>query len=1062
MILLTLLVISVSFSQEIFDKQLTIYNQVKQLIDARYGQELNFEYTMFDSQIYYSKDEKIQDLYGTLSGCVLFSAYRYSTDAMPDTFIVGMVKGGQIIWDNFPGSEKCLAGYGVYGELLYSQDLNNDGEIDLLFLQHLRTSPGDGVPFATYINILSWDGTKGKFISGEMAGSAECELIDTDGDGIKEIRTEISDMQIPGDFKTSTHPYVTYGWNGTQYGLWPSVRQVPKDELLPANRFQATVGCRLEFEDNAYKYVYSVTNKPESKQKIESFYIKNANNIISQLGPMGWSQGTSKTTGSTVFDIDIDKRRFMIKQGFTLSGFTIKSKVIPTIVKYYMLGYNGTVCCERDEQYSQNIYNNSITGYTLGTRDTSVTFGAVEWCDTLSNYGNQSFTLGWIKTQSIRDKYLNYFASVKTKLVQRDSVGARFVLLQVLKDVDIDSIASISSEAYALLRYNTEYLANRLPQAQAAPFFAIKLVSSIGTKLTSGALQYYEGAWKDATNNQDGTFSINTSLKTLSLRMTYEYGTQTKSNVSISNDTIVFQTVNAQIQLQNSSGNLIDTGSVQYYAGAWRILGTTTNGVASKELLPGNYTFRMTYAYASKDKQQDVGTNATVIFQTVNANVQLQNSQGSLMDQGSVQYYSGAWRDFGNTTNGIAIKELLPNSYTFRMTYAFATKDKQQDLNSNTVVVFQTVKSTVQLQNSQGNFIDQGTVQYYSGAWRDFGITSSGITTKELLPNSYTFRMTYAFASKDKQQDVSISPTVIFQTVNTTIQLRNSQGNLIDQGTVQYYSGAWRDFGTTTNGISTKELLPNSYTFRMTYAFASNDKQQDVGTNNTVTFSTVNATVQLQNSQGTFIDQGTVQYYSGAWRDLGVTSSGIATKELLPNNYTFRMTYAFASNDKQQNIGTNATVLFKTVNAVVQLLNSQGNSIDQGTVQYYSGAWRNLGTTANGVTSKELLPNSYSFRMTYEFVSNDKTQDVSANSTVSFSSVLCTIKVMNSQSQPVDNAQASYYSGAWRQIGTTVNGIVTKELLPSNLTFRIKSGTTQLDKAQNLSTNNVVEFSIQP
>jgi hypothetical protein len=96
--------------------------------------------------------------------------------------------------------------------------------------------------------------------------------------------------------------------------------------------------------------------------------------------------------------------------------------------------------------------------------------------------------------------------------------------------------------------------------------------------------------------------------------------------------------------------------------------------------------------------------------------------------------------------------------------------------------------------------------------------------------------------------------------------------------------------------------------------------------------------------------------------------------------------------------------------------------------------------------------------MTHEYVSNDKAQDVSANSTVIFSTVLCTIRVKNLQNQPVDNAMASYYSGAWRQIGNTVNGEVTKEILPANLTFRVKSGTVQQDKAQNLSTNSVVEF----
>jgi len=99
--------------------------------------------------------------------------------------------------------------------------------------------------------------------------------------------------------------------------------------------------------------------------------------------------------------------------------------------------------------------------------------------------------------------------------------------------------------------------------------------------------------------------------------------------------------------------------------------------------------------------------------------------------------------------------------------------------------------------------------------------------------------------------------------------------------------------------------------------------------------------------------------------------------------------------------------------------------------------------------------------MTYEYVSLDKSQDISLNNIVGFSTVLGTIRVTNSQSQLVNNAMTSYYSGAWRQIGNTVNGVITKELLPVNLSFRVKYGTQQIDKQQNLLTNNMVEFGIQ-
>jgi|GEM_PF-1863930 len=437
-----------------------------------------------------------------------------------------------------------------------------------------------------------------------------------------------------------------------------------------------------------------------------------------------------------------------------------------------------------------------------------------------------------------------------------------------------------------------------------------KLVNSTGSKLTGGSLQYYEGAWKDAVNNNDGTFTVPTTLKTISLRMTYAYGTQTKNNVTVSADTVVFQTVNTKVQLQSSQGTPLDTGKVQYYAGAWRDFGSTANGTTSKELLPGSYSFRMTYGSASNDKTQDIGVNANVIFQTVNANVKLQNSSGNPIDQGTVQYYSGAWRDLGTTSNGIASKELLPNNYSFRMTYAYASNDKQQNIGTDPNVIFKTVNANVQLQNSSGNLMDQGIVQYYSGAWRDLGTTSNGIASKELLPNNYSFRMTYAYASNDKQQNVGTDPNVIFKTVNTQAQLQNSQGAPLDTGKVQYYSGAWRDFGTTSNGITSKELLPNTYSFRMTHAFISKDVSQNTAANNIVKFSTVLATIRVRDAQNNPVNNASASYYSGAWRQIGLTTNGTVTKELLPANLTFRVNYNSIQKDKTQDTSVNNIIEF--------------------------------------------------------------------------------------------------------------------------------------------------------
>ncbi len=248
----------------------------------------------------------------------------------------------------------------------------------------------------------------------------------------------------------------------------------------------------------------------------------------------------------------------------------------------------------------------------------------------------------------------------------------------------------VTIEGWKFLYWNAQYILDRLPAIpeEPSPNLTVKLTNSSGALLTNGSLQYYEGAWKDAVNNGDGTFTIITDKQTLSIRMTYEGGSQQLNNVPAQNNTYTFQTVNASVQLKNSSGELLSEGQVQYYAGSWRDFGNLVNGIVSKELLPKNYSFRMTHDFISNDKQQDIGANDTVIFSTVLCTVKVTNNQNQPVEGADVKYYSGAWRNFGTTVNGEAVKEMLPKSLSFRVNYNGQQQDKTQDIGINSTVEF--------------------------------------------------------------------------------------------------------------------------------------------------------------------------------------------------------------------------------------------------------------------------------------------------------------------------------------------------------------------------------------
>jgi hypothetical protein len=362
------------------------------------------------------------------------------------------------------------------------------------------------------------------------------------------------------------------------------------------------------------------------------------------------------------------------------------------------------------------------------------------------------------------------------------------------------------------------------------------------------------------------TFPLGTTTVSCSAKDKTSNGASASFKVTISGGLTVSGGVT--VTLLSSNGNGIKGGVVKYYQNGWKSFGTTgRDGTVRKALPTGTYNFQITYAGASQQLSQDVGANPNVVFQTTLVTVKFLSLTNTELS-GKAQYNAGGWKTFGSGTTTTSM-ELLPLTYSFKITYAGVSQQISQDVASNSSVLFQTTLVTVKIQSSTNTELS-GTAQYYVGGWKTFG-TGTTTTSMELLRSTYKFQVSYAGVSQQLSQDVGANPNVVFQTTLVTVKIQSSTNTELS-GVVQYYARGWKTFGTGTTTTS-MELLPSTYKFQITYAGVSQQLSQNVATNANVIFKTV----QVHSDSGTC-----TSYYAGGWKAF------TQDMELLPGTYRFR------------------------------------------------------------------------------------------------------------------------------------------------------------------------------
>jgi hypothetical protein len=126
---------------------------------------------------------------------------------------------------------------------------------------------------------------------------------------------------------------------------------------------------------------------------------------------------------------------------------------------------------EEEEAAFQRLLDSiKVRGVTIGPTAPPANFIPLFFLDTLISYKHQAFSLGWIKNQGIVQSLDAKLDNAKRQLQRNNTTAARNTLQAFVNEVEAlwkgeehpYGGKQITSEAYALLKFNAEYLVSKL------------------------------------------------------------------------------------------------------------------------------------------------------------------------------------------------------------------------------------------------------------------------------------------------------------------------------------------------------------------------------------------------------------------------------------------------------------------------------------------------------------------------------------------------------------------------------------------------------------------------
>jgi hypothetical protein len=187
---------------------------------------------------------------------------------------------------------------------------------------------------------------------------------------------------------------------------------------------------------------------------------------VGSKSPYGWSCSYGQLKGFAEGSFGWGGSR-LIKPGSTLEGFTLTSYAPPGI---------RDALAEADIDYDQlpsEYYENSTKtlalenqinwkGKTIGPKAPPKVFKASGFAKYLRSLLDQSSKLAWVKNPAILKSLEAKLDQIQKKIDAGDKKTAKNILKAFVSEIEAQNGKHLASEAYALLKFNGQYLLERL------------------------------------------------------------------------------------------------------------------------------------------------------------------------------------------------------------------------------------------------------------------------------------------------------------------------------------------------------------------------------------------------------------------------------------------------------------------------------------------------------------------------------------------------------------------------------------------------------------------------